>query len=163
MDAQLGEYGTHLLFLMGLAVLLAGAGCDIARSVADKSWHQDYDNAYAGWFNDLGNTITGAGNPRTATGANGGVVEGTVDLAAYLTSVPQQLAIAAAPYGSANATFCPMGDVYGRLIVVDAQRSWYPDHGVLAAQTPCHISMRSTLPHTVQLTFTTPQELPHRT
>jgi hypothetical protein len=61
------------------------------------------DNAYSGWFNDLGNTITGTGNPRTATAANGGVVEGTIDLAAYLTSVPTQLAIAAAPYGSANA------------------------------------------------------------
>jgi hypothetical protein len=61
------------------------------------------DNAYSGWFNDLGNTITGAGNPRAATAANGGVVEGTIDLAAYLTSVPTQLAIAAAPYGSANA------------------------------------------------------------
>ena len=60
------------------------------------------DNAYSGWFNQLGNTIAGAGAPRSATGANGGVIEGTLDLAAYLGAMPANLSLAVGPFGNAN-------------------------------------------------------------
>jgi hypothetical protein len=60
------------------------------------------DNAFSGWFNQLGNTLTGAGSPASATGTNGGVVEGTIDLAAYLGAVPAQISLAVGPFGNAN-------------------------------------------------------------
>jgi hypothetical protein len=60
------------------------------------------DNAFSGWFNQLGNTLAGAGSPASATGANGGVVEGTIDLAAYLGAVPAQISLAVGPFGNAN-------------------------------------------------------------
>jgi len=60
------------------------------------------DNDYEGWFNQLGSSLTGAGNPQASTGPNGGVLEGTVDLAAYLGAVPERLAIAVGPYATGN-------------------------------------------------------------
>ena len=61
------------------------------------------DNDYEGWFNALGATFTGAGNPQAASGPNGGVVEGTIDLAAYLGTVPAEIALAAGPFATGNA------------------------------------------------------------
>jgi hypothetical protein len=61
------------------------------------------DNDYEGWFNQLGSSLTGNGAPQATTAANGGVVEGTLDLAGYLGTVPERLAFAAAPFGNANA------------------------------------------------------------
>jgi hypothetical protein len=61
------------------------------------------DNDYEGWFNALGSTFTGAGNPQASSGPNGGVVEGTIDLAAYLGAVPAEIALAAGPFATGNA------------------------------------------------------------
>ena len=60
------------------------------------------DNDYEGWFNQLGSSLTGGGSPQATTAANGGVVEGTLDLAGHLGTVPERLAFAAAPFGNAN-------------------------------------------------------------
>jgi hypothetical protein len=60
------------------------------------------DNDYEGWFNALGTTFTGAGNPQASTAANGGVVEGTIDLAAYLGTVPAEIALAVGPFATGN-------------------------------------------------------------
>ncbi|MEY3026751.1 MAG: hypothetical protein RLZZ238_1648 [Planctomycetota bacterium] len=60
------------------------------------------DNDYEGWFNQLGNTLAGAGNPQAATGANGGVVEGTLDLAAYLGAMPEEISLAVGPYATGD-------------------------------------------------------------
>ncbi len=59
-------------------------------------------NDYEGWFDRLGNTMSGAGNPQAATAANGGVVEGTLDLAAYLGTVPETLRFAVGAYGNSD-------------------------------------------------------------
>ena len=60
------------------------------------------DNDYEGWFNQLGSSLTGGGSPQATTAANGGVVEGTLDLAGHLGTVPERLAFVAAPFGNAN-------------------------------------------------------------
>jgi hypothetical protein len=78
-----------------------------AKSGQVASWSaflaDENDNDYEGWFNALGATFTGAGNPQASTAANGGVVEGTIDLAAYLGSVPAEIALAAGPFATGNA------------------------------------------------------------
>jgi hypothetical protein len=78
-----------------------------AKSGQVASWSaflaDENDNDYEGWFNALGATFTGAGNPQASTGPNGGVVEGTIDLAAYLGAVPAEIALAAGPFATGNA------------------------------------------------------------
>jgi hypothetical protein len=78
-----------------------------AKSGQVASWSaflaDENDNDYEGWFNALGATFTGAGNPQASSGPNGGVVEGTIDLAAYLGSVPAEIALAAGPFATGNA------------------------------------------------------------
>jgi hypothetical protein len=102
----------------------AGEGSDVFLFVADSTpgalraapWAKagqvaawsafladENDNDYEGWFNQLGSSLTGNGAPQATTAANGGVVEGTLDLAGYLGTVPERLAFAAAPFGNANA------------------------------------------------------------
>jgi hypothetical protein len=78
-----------------------------AKSGQVASWSaflaDENDNDYEGWFNALGATFTGAGNPQASSGPNGGVVEGTIDLAAYLGAVPAEIALAAGPFATGNA------------------------------------------------------------
>jgi hypothetical protein len=64
-------------------------------------------------------------------------------------------------YGDTSPAFYPVGDVDGRFIVVHPDRTWYPDTGVHAHQTPCHITMHTPQHLAVRLTFTTPDALPH--
>jgi hypothetical protein len=59
------------------------------------------DNGWSGWFDANGNVST-QWAARSATGANGGVVEGTVDLAVLLSGMPMRIALAAVAYGNAN-------------------------------------------------------------
>jgi hypothetical protein len=78
-----------------------------AKSGQVASWSaflaDENDNDYEGWFNALGATFSGAGNPQASSGPNGGVVEGTIDLAAYLGAVPAEIALAAGPFATGNA------------------------------------------------------------
>ena len=59
------------------------------------------DNDYEGWFNQLGSSLAGAA-AAAATGPNGGVVEGTVDLAGLFGVAPQQLSFAVGPFATGN-------------------------------------------------------------
>ncbi len=58
--------------------------------VADEN-----DNDYSAWFDTTGNA-------QAATGANGGVLEGTLDLSAEFDALPQQIALAVVRYGTAD-------------------------------------------------------------
>ena len=60
------------------------------------------DNDYEGWFNQLGSSLSGVAAPAAATGPNGGVVEGTVDLAGLFGTAPVQLSLAVGPFGTLN-------------------------------------------------------------
>lgn len=66
-------------------------------------------------------------------------------------------------YYSTSPTFYPVGDVHGRFIIVDHMRTWYPDTGVIAGSTPCHITMQTAQHASRCIRFTTPDTLPHRT
>ncbi len=82
------------------------------------------DNAFAGWFRReaaAGDTaLTGAAY-LAATGANGGVVEGALDLGAAFGAVPATVYLAAVPYATADggalvaAAQTPAGDGDGDL------------------------------------------------
>jgi hypothetical protein len=60
------------------------------------------DNDYEGWFNQLGSSLAGVAAPAAATGPNGGVVEGTVDLGGLFGVVPEQLSFAVGPFATGN-------------------------------------------------------------
>jgi hypothetical protein len=78
------------------------------------------DNAFCGWFNDQ-QSQTFAATKAASTGANGGVLEGTIDIVQLLGSRPDSIAIAAVAYANANggalkpAQQCPAGDGDGTL------------------------------------------------
>jgi hypothetical protein len=74
----------------------AGQAAQWRAFVADEN-----DNGWSGWFDASGNVTTSHG-ARTATGANGGVLEGTIDLASLFGTVPDRVALAAVAYGNAN-------------------------------------------------------------
>jgi hypothetical protein len=59
------------------------------------------DNAFCGWFNDA-QSQTFTATRAVATGANGGVLEGTIDLAQLFGSTPDSVMLAAVGYGTAN-------------------------------------------------------------
>lgn len=77
----------------------AGAGDLIA--LADEN-----DNGFTGWFRIEaagGDTALTSAAYTSATGVNGGVVEGSVDLRAAFGTVPTTLYLAAVPYFSADS------------------------------------------------------------
>lgn len=107
-----GEGGDHFILISATAptaaarpapfakagTVAAGAGDLIA--VADEN-----DNGFTGWFRiepSGGDTALTAAAYASATGVNGGVVEGTVDLRAAFGSVPTTIYLAAVPYASAD-------------------------------------------------------------
>jgi hypothetical protein len=59
------------------------------------------DNDYEGWFNQQGSSLVGAA-AAAATGPNGGVVEGTVDLVGLFGIAPERLSFAVGPYATGN-------------------------------------------------------------
>jgi len=59
------------------------------------------DNAFCGWFNDL-QSQTFAATKAAATGGNGGVLEGTIDLAQLFGSRPDAVMLSAVAYANAN-------------------------------------------------------------
>lgn len=66
-------------------------------------------------------------------------------------------------YYSHGPTFYPIGDDHGRLIIAERTRVWYPDTGSAADITPCYVTLQTPQYASVQITFTTPDALPHRT
>ncbi len=76
------------------------AGADDLRFLADEN-----DNGFTGWFRlepaGADTLLTGAAYT-SGTGANGGVVEGTIDLAAAWGAVPAVVYLAAVPYATAD-------------------------------------------------------------
>ena len=75
----------------------AGQAAQWKAFLADEN-----DNAWSGWFDAAGNVTTGFG-AATATGGNGGVLEGTIDLAQLFGTMPERISLAAVAYGNANA------------------------------------------------------------
>ncbi|MCC6320669.1 MAG: hypothetical protein IT438_04440 [Phycisphaerales bacterium] len=73
----------------------AGQAASWALFLADEN-----NNDYEGWF-DAGGAST-LSNVQAATGANGGVLEGTVDLAARFGALPAQVALAFTPYATSD-------------------------------------------------------------
>ena len=75
----------------------AGQAAQWKAFLADEN-----DNTWSGWF-DAATNVSTAWGARSATGANGGVLEGTVDLAALFGAMPGRISLAAVAYGNANA------------------------------------------------------------
>ena len=75
-----------------------------AKSGQTAAWTaflaDENETDYEGWFNAAGGAASGAWNIAAATGANGGVVEGTIDLAATFGVVPDSLWLAVGPYAT---------------------------------------------------------------
>jgi hypothetical protein len=70
----------------------SGQVADWCAFLADEN-----DNDYEGWFD-----YTPGATVQAATGPNGGYLEGTIDLAAELGSMPDSIWLALAPYSTAN-------------------------------------------------------------
>lgn len=77
-----------------------GKGGQVARW--DLFLADENDNDYESWFNAAGASTTA--NVLAATGANGGVLEGVIDLEAQFGMVPESIAAAVALYPTANGS-----------------------------------------------------------
>lgn len=109
-----GEGSDHFFFLSatppGAANFHApfGKQGNVSVGTGDMLFLADEnDNGFSGWFKlnaVSADTLLSGGSFVTATGNNGGVVEGVVDLAAAFGAVPAQVFIAAGPYLSADNT-----------------------------------------------------------
>lgn len=92
-----GEGNDHFIFVAGAPGSLRAAPWAKAGQVANWSAFvaDENNNNYTGWFDG------GAGVAvQSATGANGGVLEGTIDLAAELGSMPEAVWLAFGAYGT---------------------------------------------------------------
>jgi hypothetical protein len=74
----------------------AGQAAQWRAFVADEN-----DNSWSGWF-DANGSVTTASSAKSATGANGGVLEGTIDLGQLFGNLPDRIALAAVAYANAN-------------------------------------------------------------
>jgi hypothetical protein len=118
----------------------AGEGSDVFLLLADQTgaltaapWSKggqtmawrafladENDNGFCGWF-DAAQSQTFAATRAAFTGANGGVLEGTINLRELIGSMPDEVLLSAAPFGNANggalvaAQQCPAGDGDGLL------------------------------------------------
>jgi len=92
-----GEGNDHFIFVADAPGALQAAPWAKAGQVAawDAFLADENDNNYSDWFD-------AAGGLSASTGANGGVLEGTLDLAAEFGSVPPVIYLALAPYATAN-------------------------------------------------------------
>jgi hypothetical protein len=75
----------------------AGTAAQWKAFVADEN-----DNGWSGWF-DVAANVTTAYAAKSATGANGGVLEATIDLAQLYGTLPTRIGVAAVAYANANA------------------------------------------------------------
>jgi len=94
-----GEGRDHFILLAETPGALGSAPWAKAGQVAawDAFLADENSNDYEGWFDVPGGVATQA-----ATGANGGVLEGTIDLAALYGVVPDEVFLAFAAYGDAD-------------------------------------------------------------
>ena len=112
-----GEGSDVFLFLAdAIGSMTASPWSKGGQAMAWKAFLADEnDNAFCGWF-DAAQSQTFTATKAAATGANGGVLEGTMNLRELFGSMPSQVLLAAAPFGNANAGTlaaaqqCPAGD-----------------------------------------------------
>jgi hypothetical protein len=112
-----GEGDDVFLFLAGTSGALTPAPWSKGgQSMQWKAFLADEnDNAFSGWFNEL-QSQTFTATKAVSTGTNGGVLEGTIDIAQLFGTVPDTILLAAASYGTANAgalktaAQCPAGN-----------------------------------------------------
>jgi hypothetical protein len=112
-----GEGDDVFLFLAGTSgALTAAPWSKGGQSMQWKAFLADEnDNAFSGWFNEL-QSQTFTATKAVSTGTNGGVLEGTIDIAQLFGTVPDTILLAAASYGTANAgalktaAQCPAGN-----------------------------------------------------
>jgi len=92
-----GEGNDHFIFVAGTPGTLRAAPWAKAGQVADWSAYlgNENDNGWSGWF-DV------SGENHSATGGGSGWLEGTLDLAQELGSLPSVVYLAFAPYTTAN-------------------------------------------------------------
>ncbi len=92
-----GEGNDHFIFVAGVPGTLRAAPWAKAGQVANWSAFlaDENNNDYEGWFDQESGVAVEA-----MTGANGGYLEGTIDLAAELGTMPDQVYLAFAPYGT---------------------------------------------------------------
>jgi len=92
-----GEGNDHFILIAQTPGAMQNAPWAKGGQVAawDAFLADENSNDYAGWFDALGATAV-------ATGANGGVLEGTINLAQQYGSVPSEIYIAVAAYGDAD-------------------------------------------------------------
>ncbi len=92
-----GEGNDHFIFVAGTPGALRAAPWAKAGQVAgwDAFLADENNNDYEGWFDAAGSTAA-------ATGANGGVLEGTIDLAGELGAIPPRIALAVGVYPTAD-------------------------------------------------------------
>ncbi|MFO0839441.1 MAG: carbohydrate-binding protein [Phycisphaerae bacterium] len=96
-----GEGDDHFIFVAGAPGALRAAPWAKAGQVANWSVFlaDENNNAFSGWF-DVSAGVT----VRSATGANGGWLEGTIDLAAELGQMPSGIWLALAAYPTNDGT-----------------------------------------------------------
>jgi len=92
-----GEGNDHFILIAQTPGAMQNAPWAKGGQVAawDVFLADENSNDYAGWFDAVGATAV-------ATGANGGVLEGTINLAQQYGSVPSAIYIAVAAYGDAD-------------------------------------------------------------
>jgi hypothetical protein len=94
-----GEGNDHFILLADVPGALQSAMW--AKSGQIAGWAaflaDENDNDYSGWF-DAGGTA------ESATGPNGGVIEGTIDLAAEFGNIPTAIHLAFAAYGTGDGS-----------------------------------------------------------
>ncbi|MCK6475918.1 MAG: hypothetical protein L6Q35_03695 [Phycisphaerales bacterium] len=92
-----GEGNDHFIFVAQSPGALRAAPW--AKSGQVAAWSaflaDENNNDYEGWFDAAGAT-------QAATGANGGVLEGTIDLAGELGTIPASIALAVGPFATAD-------------------------------------------------------------
>ena len=106
-----GEGSDHFIYLNNQSAALRPANWAKAGQI--MSWSaflaDENDNGFKGWFNASAQQINDTVNYTAMTsGLNNndssanGVLEGTINLASHFGSFPQQIYVAAAPFGSAD-------------------------------------------------------------
>ena len=92
-----GEGNDHFIFVAGTPGALRAAPWAKAGQAANWSAFlaDENNNDYEGWFDAAGAT-------QAITGPNGGYLEGTIDLAGELGSVPETIYLAFGPYATAD-------------------------------------------------------------
>ncbi len=94
-----GEGSDHFIYVALNPGALQNANWAKAGKIAkwDAYLGDENDNNYSGWFD-----VTAAANAKNATGANGGVLEGVLDLLGMYGSLPEEIYLAVGVYQNAD-------------------------------------------------------------